>query len=98
MSPSQVTDIRRTLPEYRAREGDDVYNAPYRATEVDLNAFLLNADSTALRSLVDEQLNSVITKTPALLGSQQELSFDCIDPWIVLIFAAFSALGSVDKR
>lgn len=90
-------DIRRSLPEYRVREGDHVYNAPYRATEVDLNAFALEADSSVLQQLVDRQLNDVVER-PALLGSQQRLHFQCTERWIVLIFAAFRSLGSLDRN
>jgi hypothetical protein len=90
-------DIRRSLPEYRTREGDDVYNAPYRATQVDLNAFVLEASIEKLKALVDEQLNAVVKHEP-LIGSQRHLSFDCTEGWIVVIFAAFRSLASVDTR
>jgi hypothetical protein len=93
-------DIRRSLPAYRTREGDDVYNAPYRATQVDLNAFVLEASVEDLSKLVDAQLNFV-TDRKALIGSQRHLRFDCTEGWIVLIFASFRALSSVatdDRR
>ncbi len=90
-------DIRRRLSEYRPREGDGVYNAPYRATQADLNVFVIDANPRALQTLVDTQLNQCVEKNPSLLGSQQGLKFTSPEPWIVVIYASFQSLGSADE-
>lgn len=89
-------DIRRSLPEYQGREGDVVFNAPYRATDADLNAFVLYADTSALQGLIDAELKACVDG-PALVGSQEGLRFTCVDPWIVLIYAAFRSFTSTDE-
>src|SRR4051794_36063748 len=94
--PNWDKDIRRSLPEYRGREGDVVYNAPYRATRADLNAFALYADTTALQRLIDKELNECVAG-PALVGSQRGLRFACVEPWLVLIYAAFRSFASTDE-
>jgi len=94
--PNWDKDIRRSLPEYRGREGDVVYNAPYRATRADLNAFALYADTTALQSLIDTELNECV-EVPALIGSQRGLRFSTVEPWVVFIYAAFRSFASTDE-
>jgi|GEM_PF-4379781 len=89
-------DIRRNLPEYQTREGDVVYNAPYRATQADLNAFALRADPKALKSLLDAELNDCVSGE-ALVGSQRGLRFLSAEPFIVLIYAAFRSFSSTDE-
>lgn len=89
-------DIRRSLPGYQSREGDVVYNAPYRATSADLNAFVLCADTNALQALLDAELNQCVNG-PSLLGSQQGLRFRCNEPWIVLMYAAFRSFSSTNE-
>jgi hypothetical protein len=89
-------DIRRSMSEYTVRDGDDVYNAPYRATQADLNVFVIDADPRALQTLVDDQLNRCV-EFPSLLGSQQGLRFSCSEPWIVVIYASFRSLASADE-
>jgi hypothetical protein len=89
-------DIRRNLPEYRTREGDVVYNAPYRATKADLNAFALYADPTALERLLNDELNECVNG-PALVGSQRGLHFSPAEPFIVLIYSAFRSFSSTDE-
>jgi hypothetical protein len=89
-------DIRRSLPEYQTREGDVVYNAPYRATSADLNAFVLHADTKALQALLDAELNECV-QGQSLLGSQRRLRFTSAEPWIVLIYAAFRSFSSTNE-
>jgi hypothetical protein len=84
------------MPAYRDRDGDVVYNAPYRATYADLNAFVFSADTACLQKLIDSQLNTCV-RANALPGSQQGLSFACPEPWVVFIYATFRALGSADE-
>lgn len=94
--PNWEKDIRRSLPEYRPREGDVVYNAPYRATQADLNAFALHADATALQTLLDTELNACVASA-SLVGSQRGLRFKSTEPFIVLIYAAFRSFSSTDE-
>jgi hypothetical protein len=91
-------DIRRNLPEYVLRDGDDVYSAPYRATRADLDAYVLGADTRALQALVDAQLNACCgADRPSLLGSQCGLHFSCVDPWVVFLYAALRRITSVTE-
>ncbi|MEY4581597.1 MAG: hypothetical protein RL701_6300 [Pseudomonadota bacterium] len=95
MDEWKTTDIRRTMPRYVEREGDMVYNAPYRVTEADLNVVVLSADIAELQTLVDLQLNALVKTKTALLGSQRGLHFDCRESWIALIYAALRSVSSV---
>jgi hypothetical protein len=95
MSIWQREDIRRRLPEYKVREGDVVYNAPYRATQTDLNVFVLNANPKLLQEIIEDQLNACVATSPALLGSQRGLHFESSEPWVVFIYAALRSLTSV---
>jgi hypothetical protein len=77
-----------------AREGDAVYAAPYRATQADLNAYLLEADVETLNELVDVELNRCVASS-GLLGSLEGLQFECVDPWVIFIYAALRSFSSV---
>jgi len=96
MSSLLRTDIRQSMPAYVERGGDVVYKAPYRATDADLNVIVLRADRETLQAVIDKELNRCVAGRPARPGSQKELHFECVDEWIVFIYAFFRSLASTD--
>jgi hypothetical protein len=90
-------DIRRTLPPYVEREGDVVYNAPYRATCADLDIVVLSASPSKLQGLIDEQLKDCVGGKESLVGSQVGLEFFSREPWVLFIYAGLQSLSSADQ-